>query len=57
MCDLVDSGHRVLPSHLIKLAWDYHLYETAHYRKFCFDNFGRFIHTTPLPREVDDDQR
>ena len=57
MADLADEGRRVMPSHLIKLAWDYHLFETALYRKFCFDNFGHFIHTTPLPREVDDDQR
>ncbi len=52
------KGEAVLvPSHLVKLAWEYHMIETSTYRRFCFDNFKKFIHSNPMAREVNDDLR
>ena len=55
---VVRSDVKLVPSHYVKLAWEYHLIETAHYRRFCFDCFGHFVHSTQhLPRKVDDMQK
>ena len=34
-----------IPSYLVKLAWETHIVETANYRAFCYENFGKFIHS------------
>lgn len=52
---VVRADVKLIPSHFVKLAWEYHLIETAHYRRFCFDNFGHFVHSSQhLPRKVDE---
>lgn len=48
---------RLIPPHLVKLAWEYHLIETAHYRRFCFEMFQEFVHSLHLPRLVDQEQK
>ena len=55
---VVRGDVKLIPSHFIKLAWEYHLIETANYRRFCFDCFGHFVHSTQhLPRKVDEMQK
>ncbi len=52
--ELTREDQPLVPSHLIKLAWEYHIIETAAYRRFCFDCFGHFVHSSHLPRKVDE---
>ena len=38
----------ILPSYFIKIAWDYHIYETKAYSRFCNAVFGKLIHSINL---------
>ncbi len=50
---LAKEGKRFVPSHFVKIAWENHTAQTSFYRKFCYELFGKFIQSCPLPREVD----
>ncbi len=42
---LAETEETFTPSHWVKIAWENHIVETASYRRFCYEVFGKFIHS------------
>lgn len=46
-----------LPSHYVRLAWEYHMIETSSYQQFSLSIFNRVMKPAFLPREPTESQR